>query len=162
MIGEEKRGIRINIVDILITAAIAGIIALGVLMLANAFGTDAAAKTDVTVEYTIQFRGLKSEFANKVKSGDTVIDAQKRQGLGTVQSVKYSPYILDVYDPETGEMAAAEHPSYITLEITIRASGYISGEMYYVNGIKMGVGAGLSIHTKNFAGTGYISAMQVE
>ncbi len=162
MIGEEKKGIRVNIVDILITVAIACLITFCVLMLANAFGTDAAAKTDVTVEYTIQFRGLRSEFANKVKSGDIVIDAQKRQGLGTVQSIKYSPYIVDVYDSETGEMVAAEHPSYITLEITVLANGYISGEMYYVNGIKMGVGAGLSIHTKNFAGTGYISAMRVE
>lgn len=160
---EEKRSFRINIVDVLITVVIAGVIALGAIMIANAFGVDATTdKESFKVEYTLQFKSLRPEFFEKVQPGDIVVEAAKRLGLGTVQSVAYEPYAFDVYNEETGRMQVAQHPDYITLHITIVADGYLADEMYYVNGIKMAVGTGIGIHTKNFCGTGYVSDMQIQ
>ncbi|MBQ9134258.1 MAG: DUF4330 domain-containing protein [Clostridia bacterium] len=160
---EEKRSFRINIVDVLITIVIACVIAVGAIMIANAFGVDASTdKESLTVEYTLQFNGLQPEFAEKVQAGDAVVEAAKRLGLGTVVSVQSEPYTKDVYNEETGMMQVAEHPDYVTVYITIAADGYTSDEMYYVNGVKMAVGTGISIHTKNFCGTGYVSEMLVK
>ncbi len=160
---EEKKSFRINIVDILITVVIACVIAVGAIMIANAFGVDASSdKGALTVEYTLQFSGLQSEFAEKAQAGDTVVEAAKRLGLGTVTSVRHEPYTKDVYNAETGAMQVATHPDYVTVYITIRADGYLSDEMYYVNGVKIAVGTGISIHTKNFCGTGYVSEMLVK
>lgn len=160
--AEEKRSFRINIVDVLITVVLAATIAVGALMIANAFGVDASEKESLTVEYTLQFSGVREEIAEKVQPGDIVIDAQKRLHLGVVEFVRYTPYVKDVYNSETGLMQEAEHPDYVTLLIRISAEGYMADEMYYVNGIKMAVGTGISIHTKNFCGTGYISDMRVK
>ena len=160
---EEKRSCRVNVVDILITIVLAGVIALGAIMIANAFGVDASAeKTNNTIEYTLQFVGMLPELVDNVQPGDVVVEAAKRLGLGTVVSVWHEPYVKNVYNPETGELQAAEHPDYITLYIQIKADGYLADEMYYVNGIKMAVGTGISMHTKNLCGTGYVSQMQVQ
>lgn len=149
--------------DVLITVVIACVIAVGAIMIANAFGVDASTdKEKLTVEYTLQFSGIRPEFAEKAQVGDVVVEAAKRLGLGTVKSVRYEPYTKDVYNQETGMMQAAQHPDYVTVYITITADGYLSDEMYYVNGVKTAVGTGISIHTKNFCGTGYISEMLVK
>ncbi len=159
----EKKAFRINFVDVLLTVMIACILAVGAFMIGSAFGIDVSAeKEELTVEYTLQFRGLMPEFVDNVEVGDIVIDAQKRLNIGTVESVWYEPFTKDVYNEETGEMVKATHPDYLTLYVRISTPGYITDEMYYVNGIKMAVGVGLSIHTKNFCATGYVSDMRIK
>lgn len=159
----EKRSFRINIVDVFITVVIAGVIAIGAIMIANAFGVDASTdKETLTVEYTLQFSGIRPEFAEKVQVGDAVVEASKRLGLGTVESVRYETYVKDVYNAETGMMQPAEHPDYVTVYVRIAADGYLADEMYYVNGVKVAVGTGISVHTKNFCGTGYVSDMRIK
>lgn len=158
----EKRSFRVNIVDILLTIVIACVIAVAAFMIANAFGVDASEKEDLTIEYTIQFRGMMPEFCDNVEVGETVIDAQKRLNLGTVTRVRTEPYTKDVYDEETERMVKATHPEYLTLYITVESPGYLSEEMYYLNGIKMAVGNGISIHMKNLCATGYINDMRIK
>ena len=121
---KENREFRVNLVDILITIVIAGVITFGAFMIASAFGVDTAEKTDHTVLYTLQFRGIDPEYADKVAVGDTVVEAAKRFNLGTVTAVSCEPYVKDVFDEATGEMVAATHPDYITLNVTLTADGY--------------------------------------
>ena len=158
----EKRTFRVNIVDILLTIVIACVIAVAAFMIANAFGVDASEKENLTIEYTIQFRGMMPEFCDNVEVGETVIDAQKRLNLGTVTRVRTEPYTKDVYDEETELMVKATHPEYLTLYITVESPGYLSEGMYYLNGIKMAVGNGISIHMKNLCATGYINDMRIK
>ena len=159
---KENREFRVNLVDILITIVIAGVITFGAFMLASAFGVDTAEKTDHTVLYTLQFRGIDPEYADKVAVGDTVVEAAKRFNLGTVTAVSSEPYVKDVFDEATGEMVAAVHPDYITLNVTLTADGYYADGSYYINGSKVAVGVGISFNAKNFAGTGYVSAMRLK
>ena len=120
---KESRAFRVNVVDILITVVIAGVITFGAFMIASAFGVDTAEKTDYTVLYTLQFRGMEPEYADKIAVGDTVVEAAKRFNLGTVTAVSTEPYVKDVYDEATGEMVAATHPDNITMNVTLTADG---------------------------------------
>lgn len=159
---KESRAFRVNVVDILITVVIAGVITFGAFMIASAFGVDTAEKTDYTVLYTLQFRGMEPEYADKIAAGDTVVEAAKRFNLGTVTAVSTEPYVKDVYDEATGEMVAATHPDNITMNVTLTADGYYVDGSYYINGSRVAVGVGISVHAKNFAGTGYVSAMRLK
>ncbi len=158
----EKRSFRVNVVDVLLTVVIACVIAVAAFMIANAFGVDASAKEDLTIEYTIQFRGMMPEFCDNVEVGETVIDAQKRMNMGTVTRVRTEPFTKDVYDEQIEKMVNATHPEYLTLYITVESPGYLSEEMYYINGTKMAVGNGISIHMKNLCATGYINDMRIK
>ena len=159
---KESRAFRVNVVDILITVVIAGVITFGAFMIASAFGVDTAEKTDYTVLYTLQFRGMEPEYADKIAVGDTVVEAAKRFNLGTVTAVSTEPYVKDVYDAATGEMVAATHPDNITMNVTLTADGYYADGSYYINGSRVAVGVGISVHAKNFAVTGYVSAMRLK
>ena len=159
---KATREFRVNFVDILITIVIAGVITFGAFMIASAFGVETAEKTDYTVLYTLQFRGIEPEYANKIAVGDTVVEAAKRFNLGTVTAVMTEPYVKDVYDETTGTMVAATHPDNITMSVTLAADGYYADGSYYINGSRVAVGVGVSIHAKNFAGTGYVSAMRLK
>lgn len=159
----EKKAFRINFVDILLTLVIVAVIGVGAYMLGSAFGIDVSAeKEDMTVEYTLQFRGLMPEFDGNVEVGEAVIDAQKRLNIGTVTSVWNEPFVKDVYDEETQQMVTATHPDFFTLNVRISSPGYVTDGMYYVNGIKMAVGVGVSIHLKNFCATGYVTDMRIK
>ena len=159
---KESRTFRVNFVDILITVVIAGVITFGAFMIASAFGVETAEKTEYTVLYTLQFRGMEPEYADKIAVGDTVVEAAKRFNLGTVTAVSTEPYVKDVFDEETGAMVAATHPDNITMNVTLTADGYYADGSYYINGSRVAVGVGISIHAKNFAGTGYVSAMRLK
>ena len=159
---KATREFRVNFVDILITVVIAGVITFGAFMIASAFGVETAEKPDYTVLYTLQFRGIEPEYANKIAVGDTVVEAAKRFNLGTVTAVMTEPYVKDVYDEATGTMVAATHPDNITMSVTLAADGYYADGSYYINGSRVAVGVGVSIHAKNFAGTGYVSAMRLK
>ena len=57
---KENREFRVNLVDILITIVIAGVITFGAFMLASAFGVDTAEKTDHTISArSRQFRASR-------------------------------------------------------------------------------------------------------
>lgn len=159
---QETRAFRINIVDILITVIIAGVITFGAFMIASAFGVDTSEKTDFTVLYTLQFKGLESEYADNIAVGDTVVEAAKRFNLGTVTKVDVEPYVKEVFDEATGTLVPAAHPDLITMSVTLTADCYLSGDAYYINGSRIAVGKGVSIHAKNFAGTGYVSALRIK
>ena len=159
----ENKAFRINFVDVLLTLMIAAIIGIGAYMIGSAFGINVSAeKEDMTVEYTLVFRGMMPEFCDNVTVGESVIDAQKRLNLGTVTAVWTEPFVKDIFDDRTGTMESAVHPDYLNLYIRISSPGYVTDSMYYVNGIKMAVGIGLSIHTKNLCATGYVTDMRIK
>ena len=49
-----------------------------------------------------------------------------------------------------------------SMSVTLAADGYYADGSYYINGSRVAVGVGVSIHAKNFAGTGYVSAMRLK
>lgn len=166
MAGKENRAFKINIIDVLITLMIVCVLAVGTIMLASAFGVNASADDEgKTIEYVVQFKGIRKEFGDNIIKGDIVVDAQKRHNLGTVIEVREPEvYEQEVYDEETKTMKMATNPDFITLEIKVSAPGYIDEEMYYLaeSDKEIGVGTFLYIHTPDFCGSGYISSMIVK
>ena len=74
--ASENKAFRINFVDVLLTLFIVAIVGVGAFMIGSAFGIDISAeKEDMTIEYTLQLRGMMPEFNDNVTVGETVIDA---------------------------------------------------------------------------------------
>ncbi|MBQ9428508.1 MAG: DUF4330 domain-containing protein [Clostridia bacterium] len=163
MKNSDKREYRINFVDILITLVLIALISVGAMLVGNAFGVESSAgKTEASVEYTLVLRGVRNELCDKMQIGDAVAEAAKRFDLGRVTAVKVEPYYIDVYDRDADRMVHAEYPDFSTLVVTVVSDeAKMDNEMCYVNGTKIAVGQGVSFHTKNFCGTGYIGKMTV-
>lgn len=159
----EKKAFRINIVDVLITLIIIGILTVGALMIASAFDVNNVSEEGTSVVYTVQFKKILSEFSENIKVGDTVVDAQKRHNLGVVDGVTTKFYELEIYDNENNSRKIATNPDYITINMDVRATAYVSGGMCYLkdSGKEIGIGTAMYIHLPDFCGIGYISDMVV-
>ncbi len=166
MAEKEKKSFRFNAIDALITIAIALVLSLFVMIMASSFGVNASVdKENKDIEYTLQFKGIRIEFADNMRVGETIVDAQKRHNLGKIIKIGDAmPYQTEVYDEESRTMKMATNPDYVTLEIVVKADGYIDDEMIYLaeSDKEIGVGTFVYIHTPNFCGSGYISAMNVK
>ena len=161
--ANEKKAFRINIVDVLITLIIIGVLAVGALMLASAFDVNNVSEEGSSVIYTVQFKKILAEFSDNIKNGDTVVDAQKRHNLGTVYDVTVTPYETEIYDNENESRAMAVNPDFITIDMKVEANAYVSGGMCYLkdSGKEIGIGTAMFIHLPDFCGIGYISDMVV-
>ncbi|MBE6680339.1 MAG: DUF4330 family protein [Ruminococcaceae bacterium] len=166
MAEQSNKSFRFNIIDVLITIVIVVALALFVMIMANSFGVNASTdKENKTIEYTVQFKGIRAEFADNIKVNTTVVDGQKRHNLGKIVSVSDPElYQTEVYDEETRSMKLATNPDYITVEIKVSADGYLDDGMYYLkeSDKEIGVGTFLYIHLPDFCGSGYVSAMKVK
>lgn len=166
MADQEKRAYRFNLIDAFITIAIVAALSLFAIIMVSSFGVNASTdKENKTIEYTIQFKGIRAEFGDNIKVGNTVVDGQKRHNLGKIVSVSEPMvYQNEVYDEESRSLKLAFNPDYITVEVTVRAEGYEDDQMFFLSESdkEIGVGTYLYIHLPNFCGGGYISAMSVK
>lgn len=161
--ANNKKAFRINIVDVLITLVIIGILTVGALMLASAFDVSNVSEDGSSVVYTVQFKKIRAEFSDNIDVGDIVVDAQKRHNLGEVSGVTSKFYELEIYDNENNSRAVAVNPDFITIEMQVKATAYVSNGMCYLkdSGKEIGIGTAMYIHLPDFCGTGYISDMVV-
>ena len=113
--------------------------------------------------YTVQFKKILAEFSDNIKVGDAVVDAQKRHNLGEVSGVSSKYYELEIYDNENQARAVAVNTDYITVDMQVKATAYVSNGMCYLkdSGKEIGIGTALYIHLPDFCGIGYISDMVV-
>ncbi len=166
MAEQEKKAFRFNIIDAFITVAIVAVLALFIMIMASSFGVNASTdKENKTIEYTVQFKGIRAEFGDNIIVGNTVVDGQKRHNLGKIVKVSEPMvYETEVYDEESRSMKLAQNPDYITVEVTVSADGYVDDGMFFLkeSDKEIGVGTYLYIHLPNFCGAGYISAMNVK
>lgn len=134
---------KINIIDILIIVVIvAGIAAVG-LIKSSGTGTAADAKKLVTLEITEKHEG----FSENVVIGDTVTEKVEKNQIGVVVGVEATPCERNSYDRQTGEATVITIPErenvYVTMEVDADA--------------EVAVGKTLSIITKHFTGSGYVT-----
>lgn len=156
----EKREFKFNVIDIVLTVIILAVVAFASIMLVNAFGVNTSTdRTEGVFEYTIEFKGILDELQDNVKVGDTIIDGQKRYNIGQTVKVSVEPHIIDVYDKDKDEMVGAKYPGNVNLKITVRKDGYIMDDNYYLeeSGMRLVVGAGISVHAPHLCSYGYIS-----
>lgn len=159
-----KKAFKLNIIDIIITLIVAGIIAVGVFMLASAFGVSADNKNEVEVVYTLQFKGVEDIYKGNVKIGDTIIDGRTRFNIGTVQAVDDSePFYVDIFNEFEEKMVKAEHPDHHTLYVTIKTKAICKDGAYYIKSedFPIAVGLPIAMHAPDLCKEGYICNVEI-
>ncbi len=144
-----KRGF--NFVDVLLLLFVAAIIFVAVNIVSpRSLISKLRGDNTRAIEYTVELVGVDSEFADKVKEGNTVIDAVSKNNIGSVKSVENNVYF------QLEEGTVVEYDDKINLLITVSATAtYTEGKGYAVNERRIAVGEKLSVRFPDFAGEGY-------
>ena len=160
----KKKAFKLNIIDIIITVLVAGIISVGAFMLARAFGVSAEDKDEIDVVYTLQFKGIENIYRGNVKVGDIIIDRRTRFNIGTVIEVDDStPFYVDVFNEKTNQTVRAVHPEHHTLRLKIKTKAIKRNGAYYIQSqdFRLAVGLSVPMQAPDLCKSGFISDVQI-
>lgn len=109
------------------------------------------------IEYTVELVGVDTDFIDRIKEGDSVIDAVSKNTLGSVKSVDYNSRYTELdYNEAEKVGVVVEYEDKVNVLITVAASAtYTEGKGYAVNERRIAVGEKLSVRFPDFAGEGY-------
>ena len=157
-VGGKKLKRSFNFIDVLLILFVIAVIFVAVnvispMSLISRFtGEDSYA-----IEYTVELVGVDADFIDKIKEGDSVIDAVSKNSIGSVKSVDYNTRYSELeYDKEKAAGVVVEHEDKVNVLITVSAAAtYNEGKGYAVNERRIAVGEKLSLRFPDFAGEGY-------
>lgn len=151
----EQKNKGINIIDIIIIAVLAIVIAAAAFIFLRPQGGNADGAR--YIDFTVELPTVKNKFKDLVKEGDPVIETVRHTSIGQVVNVLYEDAtIASTNMQEGGVMSMTPYPDHQRAEITVRGKYTVNedGE-YSVEGTAVAVGAYLNFSTPDFITSGY-------
>ena len=103
------------------------------------------------VEYTLQIRGVRREFNNKIREGDRVVETETLKEIGTVTSAVYSPSKF-VGTASDGRTVTSDYPGMYDVTITVRAKAETPSGMYEINSVPVTAGKTIPFRVPDYIG----------
>lgn len=159
--SSEKKTRKFTFVDFLLIVLVLAIVAGAMYLLSpGSFVNKLGVSEHGTVEYSVEIRDVGSEYLNKIKENDVVVDSVTKNTLGTVTAVDYNTKqtVLKYEQKQDGsyEGALSEYPDRYSVIVTITASGeHVDGDGYFVNNCRIAVGESMALRFPDFAAEGY-------
>ena len=117
---KESKGVRFNILDLIIIVGILFIITALIIMALPKFNTKTESGKKLIISYTLVFEAVSEDAFDKISVGDPLIDTAYGKALGKVsETAKIEPYYTYVLETTSEGMVdmlifAAASPSFIT------------------------------------------------
>ncbi len=153
-IKTKKR--KFNAVDALILIIILAVIgaAAAIVVVRGINGENAE---NVSIEYVVEFRQIREEFADNFDIGTLVTDSVAKYQIGKIRAIGTTSALYSGNDLTKGEATVSEYPGHINVQMTV-ASDAVIGEngMYMIDGgYRISVGTAVNVRTPNYTGSGY-------
>ncbi len=150
---------RFNAVDAAIIIVIAAIIVAGVMFFSMG-GTETINET-VKIEYVVEFRAIRNEFADNFAVGDGVVDSVAKYHLGEVIDYSVGPAAYSGNDFSAGALVSSEYPEHSDVRLSVAAEATVGAGGRYVldGGYDISVGTTMYIRLPNYTGVGYCTEL---
>ncbi len=110
--------------------------------------------------YTLRFTMVREEYTRDLRDGDRVLDAVRKNNIGSVVAYDLSPALTETYSRKENRMRMVEYPHRVTLTLTVRAPARHTERGYTVAGIPFAIGQKISVRLPNFVGEGVVTAIE--
>ena len=153
---------KFNAVDAAIIIVIVAIIGTAVFFFARGNDDQASfAPQTYDIEYVIEFRDIRDEFADNFKIGDKVTDAQELSHIGEIVAVEITDATYSASNA-TGELVISDYPDYSNVSVTVSASAYVGslGRFIVGEGYDIAIGKPIDVRTPNYTGTAYCTQIR--
>lgn len=163
--AKKKR--KFNVVDFFIVVIILALVAVLVFSFSPWLQIQKLwASNEVTIDYTVEMRGVDEKFIDNIKKNDYVVDSVTKNSLGkvtTIEKIEKSTY-LGYIDNDRGSKdgVLVEYPDKYDIVIRITAkANYEEGTGYFVNGCRIAVGEEMFFNFPKFLCSGYCIGLGV-
>ncbi len=168
---------RFNIIDVLIILVIVSVVA--VMYYFTVARNNVVTNNEVTIEYTVELKTVRSDHTDNIKKGDKVVETVRDQQIGEVVAVDIVPSYNTVTNADTGEMFISQYPAinaqntqeeqssedtipqeellydYYNVRVTIRQNVKKSEVGYSINGFDVVVGELVHFRVPEYVNSGY-------
>ena len=101
--NNKKTKRKFNFIDFLILLLILTVLVVAVFTIASWSSIEKLlTSSQVSLQYTVELRGVDAEFMNNIKTGDTVTDSVSKTELGSVTRVDIDNHSILDYKEENG------------------------------------------------------------
>ncbi len=160
-IPQKKNKRKFNFIDFLLILVIITVIGCVIYVFFPISWFQNLRKENVgAIQYSIEVKGVDSEFLNRIKENDVVIDSVSKSTLGTVTAVDYNTKysVLKYEKNEKGDYVGvlSEYPDRYNIMITITADAeYTPGNGYMVNSCRIAIGEKMYLRFPDYVCEGY-------
>ncbi len=157
--GTTVKKHRFNAVDAAIIIVIAVIIVAAVMFFSMG-GTETINQT-VKIEYVVEFRTIRNEFADNFAVGEGVVDSVAKYHLGEVIDYAVEPAIYNGNDFSAGALVSSVHPEHSNVRLSVAAEATVGADGRYVldGGYDISVGTTMYVRLPNYTGVGYCTEL---
>lgn len=148
-----------NWMDTVLVLLVVAILAVGVWFL-NGRGGQQGAAEDKTVSVMIELTKRDEAFTKLLQVGDSVSLGVKEKMPATVTKVEILPAVGQGKDIINGRYTDEPIPELYTVRVTAEGKGTETASAVEINGNALRVGAESAIKSKNWAGYGFILAVE--
>ena len=148
----EKKKHRFNAVDaVIIVLVLAAVAVLGYVLLVERNGDVGPKSEKVKINYVLMVTEMRSIYADNVKVGDDVYDADSDKYIGKVVQVSNTVARRTGTNRKTGEQVISDLENRRDLYVTVEAEADYADNAYSVSGFTTVVGAVVNFITPNLA-----------
>ncbi len=149
---------KFNLMDGLIVLVLLAVLALGGIFLGGK-GQQNNRSQNATVSVMVEFTDKDKAFSELPQVGDVVMVGEKEKMKTTVTKVEALPAKTLGYDVVNGAAVEADVPGRYDVLVTLEGSGVETAEVVKIDGNAVRVGQKAVAKSKNWAGNGYILAV---
>ena len=147
-----------NLMDGLILLVLIAAVAAGGYLLRGKKAQQAAAQ-DTEVTMMVELTSKEKEFAELPKVGDAVVIGEKEKMQTRVTDVTVTPAVTLSYDTMDGAVREGYVPDRYDIKLTLEGQGIETAQAVEINGNAVRVGMGAAMKSKNWAGYGFVLAV---
>ncbi|MBR7185178.1 MAG: DUF4330 domain-containing protein [Clostridia bacterium] len=152
---KEKRSWRFTVLDLIIIVVALAVIGAAIYFF-GPFGNSREGKEkSVMLEYTIEIKGIESQYLENIRIGETVIDSVTKKEIGKVALIETMPLIEYVLNTESGIMEEKAHPDDHTVLLTISSSATRNEKGYEIDGYRVAIGKLHYLQLPSYVASGY-------
>lgn len=158
-----SKKVKFNGMDLFIVIVAVVIVAAGAYLLFGADGGSSGVPTsrNVDVSAVVELTAKDAEFAEIIKNGDAVLVGEKTRMATTVSGVEVVPAMDTGYDAINGRVLRSEIPEKVDIRVTLSALGAETDRAIEIDGTAIKVGQKVVISSKNWAGEGYVTGLEI-
>ena len=149
--AKEKKKKRFNFIDIIIILIVVGVIAALLYFYVVSPLTKQFFAQTYEIEYTLQVKGMRREFRNKISEGDTVVETESLEPIGTVVKAVYTASKFTGTD-SAGNQVVSDYPGMYDAVITVRATSVMPEGLYEVGSYTINSGKVIPFRVPNYIG----------
>lgn len=150
---------RFNIIDVLLLLIIViSIAAMLFLYFYNGKLNDGEKDVEkVKIVYAVKQTEVPAILRGKINTGDSVIDGETLNVIGSVMDLEYTDSVYELYDGDTESRIEEKYPGKIDIKVWISAEAVVDENgLYVVNGCAVNSGKVTDLRFPNFTGEAVI------